>query len=104
MNMITFNLSIFAVPARAPLRGERVGRGAGVDRVFDAGGLLVHLHRPLHEAVPPEAARHLARPHDRAADVRRQRSHLLQRAGIRNGDTYQHTSTVCTKCHELIML
>ena len=71
------------VLARAPLRGERARRGAGVDRVVHEGLLFLQIHRPLHEAVPPEAPRHLPRPHDRTADVRRQRGHLLQRAGTR---------------------
>ena len=70
------------VPARAPLRGERVGGGAGVDRVVHQGRLLIQLHRPVHEAVPLEAPHHLPRPHDRSADVWRQRGHLLQRAGV----------------------
>ena len=70
------------VLARAPLRGERVGGGAGVDRVVHQGCLLIQLHRPVHEAVSLEAPHHLPGPHDRAADVWRQRGHLLQRAGI----------------------
>ena len=75
--------SYIPVLARAPLRGERVGGGAGVDRVVHQGHLLIQLHRPVHEAVPLEAPHHLPRPHDRAADVWRQRGHLLQRAGTR---------------------
>ena len=74
----------FVVPvlARAPIRGERVGRGAGVDRVVHQGRVLLQIQRPVHEGAPLEAPHHLPRPHDRSADVRRQRGHLLQCAGV----------------------